>query len=116
MLISLPYTKIDLKKSSVLSKWKIVKSDRTLDQVVPQPQVVSDADRFPLTTVAVIVATWFFMSLSYHVMTSSATDSRTTNHHLQIFLAIVNRRSIFAVNALQREKSLHNTKIITTTQ
>ena len=54
MLISLPYIKIDLKKSSVLSKWKIVKSDRTLDQVVPQPQVVSDADRFPLTTVGIV--------------------------------------------------------------
>ena len=54
MLISLPYKKIDLKKSSVLSKWKIVKSDRTLDQVVPQPQVVSDADRFPLTTVGIV--------------------------------------------------------------
>ena len=54
MLISLPYIKIDLKKSSVLSKWKIVKSDRTLDQVVPQPQVVSDADRFPLTMVGTV--------------------------------------------------------------
>ena len=150
MLIFLPYIKIDLKKSSVLSKWKIAKSDRTLDQVVLQPQVVSDADRFPLTMVgtvrkrliirsfdntilycywvisrlilvifskvAVIVATWFFTSLSFHVMTSSATDSRKTNHHLQIFLAIVNCRSIFAVNALQREKSFHNTKITTTTQ
>ena len=155
VLIFLPYIKIDLKKSSVLSKWKIAKSDRTLDQVVLQPQVVSDADRFPLTMVgtvrkrliirffnkillgrqylycywvisrlilvifskvAVIVATWFFTSLSFHVMTSSATDSRKTNHHLQIFLAIVNCRSIFAVNALQREKSFHNTKITTTTQ
>lgn len=54
MLISLPYIKIDLKKSSVLSKWKIVKNDRTLDPVVPQPQVVSDADRFPLTTVGIV--------------------------------------------------------------
>ena len=54
MLISLPYIKIDLKKSSVLSKWKIVKSDRTLDPVVPQPQVVSDADRFPLTMVGTV--------------------------------------------------------------
>ena len=151
VLIFLPYIKIDLKKSSVLSKWKIAKSDRTLDQVVLQPQVVSDADRFPLTMVgtvrkrliirsfdntiylycywvisrlilvifskvAVIVATWFFTSLSFHVMTSSATDSRKTNHRLQIFLAIVNCRSIFAVNALQREKSFHNTKITTTTQ
>ena len=54
MLISLPYIKIDLKKSSVSSKWKIAKSDRTLDPVVPQPQVVSDADRFPLTTVGIV--------------------------------------------------------------
>ena len=56
MLIFLPYTviKIDLKKSSVLSKWKIAKSDRTLDQVVLQPQVVSDADRFPLTMVGTV--------------------------------------------------------------
>ena len=54
MLISLHYIKIDLKKSSVLSKWKIAKSDRTLDPVVPQPQVVSDADRFPLTTVGIV--------------------------------------------------------------
>ena len=54
MLIFLPYIKIDLKKSSVLSKWKIAKSDRTLDQVVLQPQVVSDADRFPLTTVGIV--------------------------------------------------------------
>ena len=54
MLIFLPYIKIDLKKSSVLSKWKIAKSDRTLDQVVLQPQVVSDADRFPLTTVGTV--------------------------------------------------------------
>ena len=54
MLISLPYIKIDLKKSSVLSKWKIAKSDRTLDQVVLQPQVVSDADRFPLTMVGTV--------------------------------------------------------------
>ena len=50
----MPSIKIDLKKSSVLSKWKIAKSDRTLDQVVPQPQVVSDADRFPLTTVGTV--------------------------------------------------------------
>ena len=55
MLISLPYIKIDLKKSSVLTKWKIAKSDRTLDQVVLQPQVVSDADRFPLTMVGLNV-------------------------------------------------------------
>ena len=55
MLISLHYIKIDLKKSSVLSKWKIAKSDRTLDPVVPQPQVVSDADRFPLTTVGTVL-------------------------------------------------------------
>ena len=54
MLISLPYIKIDLKKSSVLSKWKIAKSDRTLDPVVLQPQVASDADRFPLTTVGTV--------------------------------------------------------------
>ena len=53
MLISLPL-KIDLKKSSVLTKWKIAKSDRTLDPVVLQPQVVSDADRFPLTTVGIV--------------------------------------------------------------
>ena len=31
-----------------------MKSDRILDQVVPQPQVVSDADRFPLTTVGTV--------------------------------------------------------------
>ena len=54
VLIFLPYIKIDLKKSSVLSKWKIAKSDRTLDQVVLQPQVVSDADRFPLTMVGTV--------------------------------------------------------------
>ena len=54
MLIYLPSIKFDLKKSSVLSKWKIAKSDRTLDQVVPQPQVASDADRFPLTTVGIV--------------------------------------------------------------
>ena len=54
MLISLPYIKIDLKKSSVLSKWKIAKNDRTLDQVVLQPQAASDADRFPLTTVSTV--------------------------------------------------------------
>ena len=54
MLIFLPFIKIDLKKSSVLSKWKIAKSDRTLDQVVLQPQVVSDADRFPLTMVGTV--------------------------------------------------------------
>ena len=54
MLISLPYIKIDLKKSSVLSKWKIAKSDRTLDPVVLQPQVVSDAVRFPLTMVGTV--------------------------------------------------------------
>ena len=54
MLIFLPYIKIDLKKSSVLSKWKIAKSDRTLDQVVLQPQVVSDVDRFPLTMVGTV--------------------------------------------------------------
>ena len=54
MLISLLHIKIDLKKSSVLLKWKIAKTDRTLDQVVLQPQVVSDADRFPLTTVGIV--------------------------------------------------------------
>ena len=54
MLIFLPYIKIDLKKSSVLSKWKMAKSDRTLDQVVLQPQVVSDVDRFPLTMVGTV--------------------------------------------------------------
>ena len=54
MLTFLPYIKIDLKKSPVLSKWKIAKSDRTLDQVVLQPQVVSDADRFPLTMVGTV--------------------------------------------------------------
>ena len=57
MLISLLHTaiKIDLKKSSVLLKWKIAKTDRTLDQVVLQPQVVSEADRFPLTTVGIVL-------------------------------------------------------------
>ena len=54
MLIFLPYIKIDLKKLSVSSKWKIAKSDRTLDQVVLQPQVVSDVDRFPLTMVGTV--------------------------------------------------------------
>ena len=54
MLTFLPYIKIDLKKSSVLSKWKIAKSDRTLDQVVLQPQVVSDVVRFPLTMVGTV--------------------------------------------------------------